>query len=46
MQHGHHRACVHLYCALRLFEEAVGLALHVDVTLAKAVAHKVTPYLS
>lgn len=41
IQHGHHRACVHLYCALRLWDEAVGLALHVDVALAKSVAHQV-----
>lgn len=24
---GHHRTCVHLYCALGMFEEAVSLAL-------------------
>lgn len=37
-QAGMMRACVHIYCALGMFEEAVGLALGVSVELAKAVA--------
>ena len=32
------RACVHIYSALGMYEEAVGLALDVSVELAKAVA--------
>uniref|UniRef100_A0A4W3J9J1 Vacuolar protein sorting-associated protein 18 homolog n=1 Tax=Callorhinchus milii TaxID=7868 RepID=A0A4W3J9J1_CALMI len=35
---GHHRACVHIYSIMGLYEEAVGLALQVDVDLAKACA--------
>ncbi|KAK3243890.1 hypothetical protein CYMTET_46480, partial [Cymbomonas tetramitiformis] len=35
-----HRSCVHLYCMLHMYEEAVALALHVDIDLAKQVAEK------
>lgn len=37
-EHGHHRACVHVYKVLELYEEAVDLALQVDVDLAKQCA--------
>ncbi|KAJ7344834.1 hypothetical protein JRQ81_000784 [Phrynocephalus forsythii] len=37
-EHGHHRACVHVYKVMEMYEEAVGLALQVDVDLAKSCA--------
>ncbi|XP_038597125.1 vacuolar protein sorting-associated protein 18 homolog [Tachyglossus aculeatus] len=37
-EHGHRRACVHVYKVLELYEEAVDLALQVDVDLAKECA--------
>ncbi|KPP69938.1 vacuolar protein sorting-associated protein 18-like [Scleropages formosus] len=37
-EHGHHRACVHVYKIMELYEEAVDLALQVDVDLAKSCA--------
>ncbi|XP_068109477.1 vacuolar protein sorting-associated protein 18 homolog [Hyperolius riggenbachi] len=37
-EHGHHRACVHVYKVMELYEEAVDLALKVDVDLAKTCA--------
>ncbi|XP_018420875.1 PREDICTED: vacuolar protein sorting-associated protein 18 homolog [Nanorana parkeri] len=37
-EHGHHRACVHVYKVMELYEEAVDLALKVDVDLAKSCA--------
>ncbi|XP_039394501.1 vacuolar protein sorting-associated protein 18 homolog [Mauremys reevesii] len=37
-EHGHHRACVHVYKVMELYEEAVDLALQVDVDLAKSCA--------
>ncbi|KAF6133683.1 VPS18 core subunit of CORVET and HOPS complexes [Phyllostomus discolor] len=37
-EHGHHHACVHVYKVLELYEEAVDLALQVDVDLAKQCA--------
>ncbi|KAL4656442.1 vacuolar protein sorting-associated protein 18-like [Arapaima gigas] len=37
-EHGHHRACVHVYRMMELYEEAVDLALQVDVDLAKSCA--------
>ncbi|XP_043930132.1 vacuolar protein sorting-associated protein 18 homolog isoform X2 [Protopterus annectens] len=35
-EHGHNRACVHIYRIMGLYEEAVDLALQVDVDLAKS----------
>uniref|UniRef100_A0A8B9SFC1 Vacuolar protein sorting-associated protein 18 homolog n=1 Tax=Anas platyrhynchos TaxID=8839 RepID=A0A8B9SFC1_ANAPL len=32
-EHGHHHACVHIYKVMELYEEAVDLALQVDVDL-------------
>lgn len=32
-EHGHHRACVHVYKVMEMYEEAVGLALQVGVPL-------------
>ncbi|GFR83888.1 vacuolar protein sorting-associated protein 18 homolog [Elysia marginata] len=37
---GHKRACVHIYSLMGLFEEAVDMALQVDVELAKQQADK------
>uniref|UniRef100_G1NF65 Vacuolar protein sorting-associated protein 18 homolog n=1 Tax=Meleagris gallopavo TaxID=9103 RepID=G1NF65_MELGA len=37
-EHGHHHACVHIYKVMELYEEAVDLALQVDVDLAKSCA--------
>ncbi|KAJ1104409.1 hypothetical protein NDU88_001821 [Pleurodeles waltl] len=37
-EHGHHHACVHVYRVMELYEEAVDLALQVDVDLAKSCA--------
>ncbi|KAE8587683.1 hypothetical protein XENTR_v10022066 [Xenopus tropicalis] len=37
-EHGHNRACVHVYKVMELYEEAVDLALMVDVDLAKSCA--------
>lgn len=37
-ERGLHRACVEMYCAMGLFEEAVNLALSFDLELAKRVA--------
>ncbi|XP_069493612.1 vacuolar protein sorting-associated protein 18 homolog [Ambystoma mexicanum] len=37
-EHGHHHACVHVYRVMELYEEAVDLALQVDVDLAKTCA--------
>uniref|UniRef100_H3A4C1 Vacuolar protein sorting-associated protein 18 homolog n=2 Tax=Latimeria chalumnae TaxID=7897 RepID=H3A4C1_LATCH len=37
-ERGHHRACVHVYKIMELYEEAVDLALQVDVDLAKSCA--------
>ncbi|XP_033893676.2 vacuolar protein sorting-associated protein 18 homolog [Acipenser ruthenus] len=37
-EHGHHKACVHVYKIMELYEEAVDLALQVDVDLAKSCA--------
>lgn len=37
-EHEHHRACVHVYKVMELYEEAVDLALKVDVDLAKSCA--------
>ncbi|MBN3304973.1 VPS18 protein, partial [Amia calva] len=37
-EHGHRRACVLVYKIMELFEEAVDLALQVDVDLAKSCA--------
>nr|XP_022303010.1 vacuolar protein sorting-associated protein 18 homolog [Crassostrea virginica] len=39
-EHGHKRACVHIYSLMGLYEEAVDLALQVDVDLAKQQADK------
>ncbi|KAK3096988.1 hypothetical protein FSP39_005437 [Pinctada imbricata] len=39
-EHGHKRACVHIYSLMELYEEAVDLAIHVDVELAKEMADK------
>lgn len=39
-EHGHKRACVHIYTTMGLYEEAVDLALKVDVELAKKNADK------
>eukprot|EP00752_Nemacystus_decipiens_P004533 g4139.t2 len=39
-QHGRSLACVHLYSAMGLWEEAVDLALTVDTDMAKANANK------
>ncbi|MBN3273313.1 VPS18 protein, partial [Polyodon spathula] len=38
-EHGHHKACVHVYKIMELYEEAVDLALQVDVDLAKSCAN-------
>eukprot|EP01094_Clydonella_sp_ATCC50884_P020588 TRINITY_DN4318_c0_g1_i1.p1 TRINITY_DN4318_c0_g1~~TRINITY_DN4318_c0_g1_i1.p1 ORF type:complete len:849 (+),score=315.48 TRINITY_DN4318_c0_g1_i1:254-2800(+) len=40
MKEGRHNACVHIYSAMGLYEEAVELALTVDVELAKENADK------
>lgn len=40
MEHDRKRACVHIYSLMKLFEEAVDLALDVDVELAKQQAEK------
>ncbi|KAF1491733.1 hypothetical protein FQV17_0014445, partial [Megadyptes antipodes antipodes] len=37
-EHGHNHACVHIYKVMELYEEAVDLALQVDVDLAKSCA--------
>nr|XP_023658140.1 vacuolar protein sorting-associated protein 18 homolog [Paramormyrops kingsleyae] len=37
-EHGHHQACVLVYKIMELYEEAVDLALQVDVDLAKSCA--------
>ncbi|XP_041071100.1 vacuolar protein sorting-associated protein 18 homolog isoform X1 [Carcharodon carcharias] len=37
-ENGHHRACVHIYKTMELYEEAVDLALQMDVDLAKSCA--------
>ncbi|KAJ6667300.1 hypothetical protein lerEdw1_017278 [Lerista edwardsae] len=37
-EHGHHRACVHVYKVMEMYEEAVDLALQVDVDMAKSCA--------
>ncbi|KAK3737231.1 hypothetical protein QZH41_010859 [Actinostola sp. cb2023] len=39
-EHNKHRACVHIYSTMGLYEEAVDLALKVDVELAKLQAEK------
>ncbi|XP_052234264.1 vacuolar protein sorting-associated protein 18 homolog [Dreissena polymorpha] len=39
-EHGHKRECVHIYSRMNLYEEAVDLALTVDVELAKTEANK------
>lgn len=39
-EHGHKKACVHIYSLMGLYEEAVDLALQVDVELAKQQADK------
>lgn len=39
-EHGNHRACVHVYSAMGLYEEAVELALKFDIDLAKENADK------
>ncbi|XP_033107072.1 vacuolar protein sorting-associated protein 18 homolog [Anneissia japonica] len=39
-EHSHKRACVHIYTTMGLYEEAVELALEVDVDLAKINANK------
>ncbi|XP_038059367.1 vacuolar protein sorting-associated protein 18 homolog [Patiria miniata] len=39
-EHNHKRACVHIYTTMGLYEEAVDLALQVDVDLAKQSAEK------
>ncbi|XP_071954720.1 vacuolar protein sorting-associated protein 18 homolog [Antedon mediterranea] len=39
-EHNHKRACVHIYTTMGLYEEAVELALEVDVDLAKLNANK------
>lgn len=40
MKEGRHQACVHIYAAMGLYEEAVELALTVDVELAKVNADR------
>lgn len=40
MEHDRKKACVHIYSLMRLYEEAVDLALDVDVELAKQQAEK------
>ncbi|XP_070796134.1 vacuolar protein sorting-associated protein 18 homolog [Pituophis catenifer annectens] len=37
-EHSHHRACVHVYKVMEMYEEAVDLALQVDVDMAKSCA--------
>ena len=37
-EHGLDSACVHVYCVKDLYEEALSLALRVDLDLAKKVA--------
>ncbi|KAM8920736.1 vacuolar protein sorting-associated protein 18 homolog [Pelodytes ibericus] len=37
-EHEHHQACVHVYKVMELYEEAVDLALKVNVDLAKSCA--------
>ncbi|GCB62256.1 hypothetical protein scyTo_0009488 [Scyliorhinus torazame] len=37
-ENGHQRACVHIYKTMELYEEAVDLALQMDVDLAKSCA--------
>lgn len=39
-EYGHKKACVHIYSLMGLYEEAVDLALSVDVELAKKEANK------
>ncbi|XP_046364864.1 vacuolar protein sorting-associated protein 18 homolog isoform X1 [Haliotis rufescens] len=39
-EYGHKRACVHVYSLMGLYEEAVDMALSVDVELAKTQADK------
>ncbi|XP_031550189.1 vacuolar protein sorting-associated protein 18 homolog [Actinia tenebrosa] len=39
-EHSKHKACVHIYSTMGLYEEAVDLALKVDVELAKLHAEK------
>ncbi|XP_033628364.1 vacuolar protein sorting-associated protein 18 homolog [Asterias rubens] len=39
-EHAHKRACVYIYTTMGLYEEAVDLALQVDVDLAKQSAEK------
>lgn len=34
------KACVHLYATMKLYEEAVDLALNIDVNLAKSIGNK------
>ncbi|XP_060604108.1 vacuolar protein sorting-associated protein 18 homolog isoform X2 [Ruditapes philippinarum] len=40
LEYGHKRECVHIYSLMNLYEEAVDLALTVDVELAKSEANK------
>ena len=40
IQEGKHRACVYIYSLLHLYEEAVKLALQIDIELAKFCADK------
>ncbi|KAK6183831.1 hypothetical protein SNE40_002395 [Patella caerulea] len=39
-EYKHTKACVHVYCIMGLYEEAVDMALSVDVELAKQMASK------
>lgn len=39
-EHKHKAACVHIYSIMGLYEEAVDLALQVDIEMAKANADK------
>ncbi|XP_065192969.1 vacuolar protein sorting-associated protein 18 homolog [Sycon ciliatum] len=39
-EHGRAQACVHLYSTMGLYEEAVDLALNVNVDLARLIANK------
>lgn len=40
LEHDHKKAAVHIYATMGLYEEAVDLALKVDVDLAKQNASK------
>ena len=43
IQEGKHEACVYIYSLLHLYEEAVKLALRVNLELAKDAANKAEP---